>query len=225
MYEWALYIKNAIQHSEISILSILTDVVTVYGFIYGLPNFIKQLTAENTLNVANRIKDSLLVVEDGIIDLAKSREHERENAIKKLQPDLKQLSNLVRQLNVDIDQQKNLHNLFKIINDHIIGTNDAKIKFLDAIDPDWRATMQGAKKSKITIDFLEKLEKNTDSIIQNMPVSKTESLNTLLYISLISLVIFVTRIINVSWEFPLFVLLLISLLFKKIWQLIFTTIK
>jgi len=206
------------QDSEISILSILTEVVTVYGFVYGLPNFIKQLSAENTLNIANRIKDSLLIVEDGIIDLAKSREHEREYAIKKLQPDLKQLHNLVRQLNVDETQQFDLSSLVKIIDDHRMGTNDAKIKFLNAIDPEWRNTMKGAKKSKITIDFLEKLEKTTDSIIQNMPVSKNESLNTLLYISLISLVIFIIRIINSSWEFPVFILLLTFVLFKKIWQ-------
>lgn len=218
MYKFYIFIKNAMQDSEISILSILTEVVTVYGFVYGLPNFIKQLSAENTLNIANRIKDSLLIVEDGIIDLAKSREHEREYAIKKLQPDLKQLHNLVRQLNVDETQQFDLSSLVKIIDDHRMGTNDAKIKFLNAIDPEWRNTMKGAKKSKITIDFLEKLEKTTDSIIQNMPVSKNESLNTLLYISLISLVIFIIRIINSSWEFPVFILLLTFVLFKKIWQ-------
>jgi hypothetical protein len=165
-------IINHIINSQVSILSIAVEVATIWGFLYALPNFIKQMRATNFSSIAGKILELFPRLEQITLKLLHSIESERKKTIHELGELYAQLWGLLKLLSSEsdiqelLDQVKLRLDILKKINSH--NENDVMQDFLiNEFGPEWYSRR---KEQEIKLPLINH-EKILRKIYENPQVS------------------------------------------------------
>ncbi len=128
--------------SDISLLNIAAEVATIWGFIYALPNYFKQMKAQNASSIAAECLKLLPALNRQLIDFLNSINRDINENVKKT-------LNLLEEIKIRLEllkYEKNINNCIESINlqinilkDHKDNDHEAQIKFFASIlGENWR---------------------------------------------------------------------------------------
>lgn len=165
-----------------SFLTTLSEVVTVWGFVYALPIFINNLKIQNNSETAAEAIKLLSTVNKHVEDLIKSVNNNRESRINNLYFSLSELQAKTNLLPLSSETK----NKFKIqLLDPLILPSDNSEKmilfFERNLGEDWRSM----KEEHVKIPFLEKLHDEFQQIYKNPSPRKWKNILWLIIVGLI----------------------------------------
>jgi len=145
--------------SDVSLLSVCAKVVTIWGFIFALPNFISQLNTTNKRTIADEALKLLLTLKLEIKKLAFCRsEKDRGAIVSRLISYFAKLKGLLNLLQKDLggalfDSFNSYYEILEryyILERHYDDTHQLTIKFLDKRE---------GEELYLKIEIIDKLEK------------------------------------------------------------------
>ena len=168
-----------------SFLTTLTEVVTIWGFVYALPNFLQKMRAENAATIAAETLKILPNLIKKIRNLLQSVDRKRANYIDELLCTLMQFqANLdLLPLKSQIKDELQIQMINPLINSS--SKNDKMISFFEnTLGDEWRQQME-QNNPLIKIQYLEKLKIELNKIYKNPISAKLLSILWLIGIALI----------------------------------------
>jgi hypothetical protein len=167
-------------------VTIATEIATIWGFVYALPNFIKQLRMQNASETAGNALALLPQLRHADIRFISTVEKDRDKAIEELIALYLPLQGHLKLLKTQPSIQKHLSVFETKLNtllSHDKG-NDTQKKYLyDAFGSEWYDLRQ-ADKSTIKVNSIDDLEKDLNIIFN---YADTESLWVKDFLMLVSL--------------------------------------
>lgn len=161
-----------VSESQVSFLATLTEVVTIWGFIFALPSFILQMKAENATALAKEIISVLPDLKKEIISLLKeSHAGKRRQILLQLSCLLTRVDSLLALMSLPVNMKKEVQKLLGIVKNfrHDDYPNEPMMIFLEEIfGENWRDEKEKGF-DKINISFIEVLN-NELHIVYKDPI-------------------------------------------------------